>query len=108
MRDGLYRVLFQTPLGWGSGIVYASGGRLWGGDAGLFYVGTYKREGDNVVAEVRTDRHTQHPGITSVFGRDQVKITLAGVSSGDTVRLRGNATEAPGVDFTAELTRLSD
>jgi hypothetical protein len=108
MRDGLYKVHFQTPLGWGAGVVFGAGGKLWGGDAGLFYVGTYSVDGNNVTAEVRTNRHTQSTGIVSVFGRDQVKITLKGVSEGDIVKLSGKAAEIPNIAFTAELTRISD
>ena len=108
MRDGFYRVHFQTPLGWGTGVVHALGGKLWGGDAGMYYVGTYSIDNDTVNAEVRTDRHTQHPGIVAVFGRDQVRIALKGVSSGDKVKLNGTSPEAPGVSFTAELTRIAD
>lgn len=108
MKDGLYRVQFQTPLGWGAGVLYASGGRLWGGDGAMFYVGTYKQEGNNVVADVRTNRHTQVPGVASVFGRDQVRITLSGIASGDKIKLNGRSPEAPNVTFTAELMHLSD
>lgn len=108
MREGLYRVHFQTPLGWGAGVVYASGGRLWGGDASMYYLGTYQVTGENFQAEVRTNRHTQVPGITSVFGRDQVKISLKGAWSQDAVRCSGSAAEAPGVAFTAELTWMSE
>ena len=108
MRDGLYKVHFQTPLGWGSGIVYAFEGKLWGGDAGIYYVGTYVRDGNQVTADVKTDRHTQHPAVTSVFGRDQVRINLTGVANGDTVKFNGKAPEAPDLIFSAELTRLSD
>lgn len=108
MRDGLYRVHFQTPLGWGSGVVYAASGKIWGGDAGLYYTGSYKQEGNNVTAEVRTNRHTQHPGVSSVFGRDQVRITLNGITTGDKVKFDGKAAEVPNVSFTAELNRISD
>ena len=108
MRDGLYKVHFQTPLGWGAGVVYAAGGKLWGGDVALFYTGTYSQDGNTVTAEVRTNRHTQSAGYQSVFGRDQVKITLNGISSADTVKLNGKAAEVPNVAFTAELTRISD
>jgi hypothetical protein len=108
MRDGLYRVHFQTPLGYGAGVLHAAGGKLWGGDAGLYYVGSYELNGDNVTATVTTNRHTQHPGVQSVFGRDEVKISLKGVAEGDTAKFKGTAAEAPGVSFAAELKRIAD
>jgi hypothetical protein len=108
MRDGLYKVQFQTPLGWGAGVVFAQGDKLWGGDAGLCYVGTHSQDGNQVTAKVKTFRHTQHPGIQSVFGRDQVNIELKGTAEGDSVQCSGTAPEAPGVKFSATLQRVSD
>lgn len=109
LKDGLYRVHFQTPLGWGSGILHALGGRLWGGDAAMYYVGTYSEMGaDGVAAEIRIGRHTRAPGITSVFGRDDVRLTLRGAVSADTARFTGTAAEVPNVTFSAEIARISD
>jgi hypothetical protein len=108
MREGLYRVQFQTPLGWGSGVIHALNGRLWGGDAAMFYTGNYTQDGNQIAADVRTGRHTQNPAIPSVFGRDQVRIRLMGVEDGDLIRFTGSAPEAPNLPFTAELNRISD
>ncbi len=108
MQDGLYKVDFKTPLGWGSGVVHAQGGKLWGGDAALYYVGTYSQSGKEVSASVKTFRHTQNPGIQSVFGRDQVSIQLKGMEDGNNVQCAGSAPEAPGVSFSALLSRVSD
>ena len=108
MREGLYRVQFQTQLGAGAGIVYARDGKLWGGDAGIFYVGTYQEDGDKFTAKVSIDRHTQHPGIASVFGVDKANITLTGSSSGGTITTTGTAAEVPGVQFQAILTHIRD
>src|SRR5690349_9219870 len=101
MRDGLYRVQFRTQRGEGSGVIYAQGGRMWGGDAGLFYVGSYVDNAGNLTAEVKTDRHTKSPFIQSVFGVDRVTITLRGKVSGDAAACKGTAKEAPGIEFDA-------
>ncbi|PII38669.1 hypothetical protein T190_17185 [Sinorhizobium meliloti CCBAU 01290] len=108
MRNGLYRVHFQTPLGMGAGVVHATDGKMWGGDAGLYYVGSYSTEGDRLTAVVSTNRHTAHNGITSVFGVDKVTINLDGRVSGDSISAKGTSPQAPGLSFTAELSRVSD
>lgn len=108
MRDGLYKVLFQTPLGAGAGVVHLQAGKIRGGDAALYYVGSYQSDGEKFSADVVTDRHTQMPGIVSVFGKDKVHIRLTGKVSGDTVTVQGSAAEAPGVGFQATLARISD
>jgi hypothetical protein len=105
-REGLYRAAFQTPLGAGAGIVYASGGKMWGGDSAIYYVGTYSDAGGQFTASVTTGRHT--PGLGSVFGIDRVHIDLRGSVESDTVTLQGRAIEAPNVAFQVILTKISD
>ncbi|MBS0536887.1 MAG: hypothetical protein JSR72_22745 [Proteobacteria bacterium] len=106
MRPGLYKVSFETPLGAGAGAVYTDGTKLWGGDSGIYYVGEYSQDGDALKATVRADRHTQ--GLGSVFGKDRVRINLDGTVRGDTVTCRGSSPDAPGVQFSCTLTRISD
>ena len=106
LRDGLYRAAFQTPLGAGAGVVHALGGKMWGGDSAIYYVGTYNEASDQLSANVATGRHTQ--GLPSIFGIDRVHITLKGKTQGDTITLEGRAVEAPNVAFQVILTRLSD
>jgi hypothetical protein len=108
MRDGLYKVEFQTPLGVGAGVIHLVGGKIWGGDAGLYYVGTYALSGSEFTAEVATDRHTHYAGIVSVFGKDRVRISLKGTTSGDSGQVVGTAAESPGVTFQAKFSRIAD
>eukprot|EP01012_Entosiphon_sulcatum_P040403 TRINITY_DN54054_c0_g1_i1.p2 TRINITY_DN54054_c0_g1~~TRINITY_DN54054_c0_g1_i1.p2 ORF type:complete len:149 (+),score=11.47 TRINITY_DN54054_c0_g1_i1:145-591(+) len=108
MKEGLYKVEFQTMLGAGFGVVYLKGGALHGGDTGMYYVGTYELQGDNLVASVSVDSHTKSSVISqSVFGVDKANITLKGTALGDTISTTGSAKEAPGVSFRANLTFLS-
>lgn len=108
MINGLYKADFQTPLGAGAGVVYANGGKMWGGDTGMAYVGSYEESGDKIMATVMTKRHTQFPGATSVFGTDNVTISLDGTVRGNVVTCTGSAPQAPGVSFRVVLTKISD
>ena len=108
LKEGLYCVQFQTPRGAGAGVVVLEGGRIRGGDARIFYTGTYSENGDQFTAQVRTDAHTNTPNAGSVFGPDKLNISLRGTSSGNAATLSGNAAEAPSVGFHATLRRIGD
>lgn len=103
MKNGLYSAEFRTPLGDGSGVVTLIDGHLTGGDAILYYVGSYSIAGSTFTAQVTTGRHHHVPGVFSVFGKDQVTIELSGTINGDTLEASGSATEAPSVKFSAKL-----
>lgn len=106
MKEGLYKVEFRTQLGFGFGVVVLQSGQLLGGDAGLYYFGTYQEDGDKLTANVKTNRHSRPPGVQSVFGKDAVTIEIKGRIHGDNITATGTAQEAPGVTFDANLTRL--
>jgi hypothetical protein len=108
IRDGLYKVSFQTQLGTGNGVVVLDGGKMRGGDSIMHYSGTYSQDGDKFSAKVVTGRHSNTPGMCSVFGMDHVNISVQGTAQGDSAQLRGTAAEAPGVTFQASLGRLGD
>jgi hypothetical protein len=107
MQNGLYKVEFQTPLGAGAGVVYLENGKLHGGDSAMFYIGKVSEQGEDLVAEVESKRHTQ--GMQSVFGIDHTHITLKGRASNNTAAaLTGSAKEAPNVALKAKLVKISD
>jgi hypothetical protein len=108
MRNGLYSAEFGTPLGAGTGIVVAQDGLVRGGDSMMMYRGAYRVEGGELTGEIRVDKHSNMPGMQSVFGLDLINIKVKGKVSGDYVDLTGSAAEAPGVPFKARLKRLSD
>jgi hypothetical protein len=108
MKEGLYKVIFTTPLGSGIGLVSLQTGNLRGGDLRDFYVGSYAENGSQITAQVIRGLHTNAPGTSPVFGRDDVHISLRGTTSGDSAQVTGMATEAPGITFRALLTRIAD
>jgi hypothetical protein len=105
MKDGLYKVAFETPLGCGTGVVVLNNGKLSGGDANISYLGQYQENGDKFSANVKTARHSE--GAQNVFGRDAVTIVLNGTIIGDSAQMVGSAPEAPGIKFKAHLKLLA-
>lgn len=106
LTNGLYKVGFQTPLGEGFGVVTLEDGRLLGGDSMMYYIGTYQQNGDAFTAQVSVATHSVIPGGGSVFGVPEATIQLNGSSTGNTAQVSGSSPQAPGVGFTASLTRL--
>lgn len=106
LTNGTYAARFKTGKGEGAGIIVLSDGKIRGGDAAILYLGTYSQDGNDLKANVQTRRHT--PGLPSVFGLDEVSITLSGKSTGLKAVCTGVSPQAPGVNLTAELEYLSD
>jgi hypothetical protein len=79
-----------------AGIVVLNDGQLTGGDTVLAYTGTYFQNGERFSASVRTQWQT--PGQPSVFGIDNLDLTLTGKSTPPTASCTGTAKQAP-ADF---------
>ena len=106
MRDGLYRVQFQTPMGRAAGVVVFADGTVRGGDSVMYYTGHFAENGGKVSGEIVARRHT--PGAQSVFKLDPVTIAFTGSAEGGNIEIAGNAREAPDVAFKATLSPLGD
>lgn len=81
-------------------------GDVNGGDNISRYAGTYVQDGDNFTATIAVRRHTEGP--PSVFGIDNVDITLSGKSTTTTASCFGTANQAPDTTFEATLIRIVD
>jgi hypothetical protein len=108
LREGLYKVEFHTVHGTGNGVLYATAGKLRGGNSGFAFIGNYVRKGDEIHVRVSTLRHTVDPGFQPLFGTDMITLALKGTQNGDLVDFEGNALQMPGVAFKAVLTRIGD
>lgn len=108
MREGLYKVEFHTVHGTGSGVIYATAGKLRGGNSAFAFIGNYVDRDDGIHVKVSTQRHNDDPAFRPLFGTDRITLTLKGAEHGDMVDFEGTALQLPGVAFRAVLTRISD
>ena len=108
MQDGLYKVEFHTVHGTGTGVIYACGGKLRGGNSAFAFIGNYTDKGDCIQARVTTERHNPDPAFKPLFGIDMITLTLKGVDNGSMIDFEGTALQLPGVTFKAVLTRMAD
>ena len=106
IENGLYKLQFHSLIGAGAGVVMLQDGKLWGGDSGLYYVGSYDLKDGAILAQVRTNRHSNLGQVQSVFGIDQATIRLEGDAKDNAAAMTGTAREAPGVALQAHLSRI--
>ena len=108
MREGLYKVEFHTVHGTGTGVIYATAGKLRGGNSAFAFIGSYTDKADGTHVKVSTQRHNPDPAFRPLFGTDMITLRLRGTGDGDVVDFEGTALQLPGVAFRAVLTRMSD
>ena len=108
VEEGLYKVVFQTQLGLGTGVVTLRAGRLRGGDSVMYYTGEYTLHDGAIEAQLVADTHSVMPGIMSVLGLPKAHLNLKGTFDGQSAHLSGTSPDYPSLSFKATLTRLAD
>ncbi len=112
MQNGLYSVhvdMLDGHGGRGSGVMTFIDGIIRGGDAFLFYVGTYRMIADKMRGEVVINQHTRQPDTNPLFGGREVSIGFTGTFANGRVYLSGSALVGKNSQqFKASLMRLSD
>lgn len=101
LKDGKYAAWFRTSRGQGTGIVHLVDGRISGCDSFFTYGGSYQIEDNRFTAVLTIHRHTEGP--PSVFGLDEVEVSLTGMCSGAMATCSGTAASAPDAPFDATL-----
>jgi hypothetical protein len=108
LQEGLYKVEFHTVHGTGSGVIYATSGKLRGGNSAFAFIGSYNDDSGRIHVKISTQRHHDDPAFKPLFGTDRITLTLQGRENGSMVDFEGTALQLPGVTFKAVLTRISD
>lgn len=104
MKNGLYKVLFQTPMGQRTGVIVIMDGTLRGGDTSFYYVGAFNDANNQFTASIRVGKHSDNPSERSIFGKEHLNLKLTGASAANSATASGIATELPGVQFHVNLT----
>jgi hypothetical protein len=98
LKNGKYFAWFRTSLGEGTGVVMLQDGKLTGDDTVIAYTGSYSQTGDEFTADITIHRHS---GQLSVFGFDNVDLTLVGKSTRTMASCRGTSLQATGMTIEA-------
>jgi hypothetical protein len=108
LLDGLYKVEYGVNDAFGRSIMCMHEGKLLGGNSAFAHLGTYYREGDEIVGQIITERHNDDPHYKPLMGTDVAAISVRGKESSTGIRFEGSAAPRPGALFWANLTRLDD
>ncbi len=87
MVEGFWTVQFTDIQGLGFGVVTLLGGRVFGGDSGFLYTGTYTENGNAVNIRVHVRRIVDE--VPKVMGLDQFDLELTGKLQGNTLVVTG-------------------
>ena len=112
MMNGLYSIhvsLQDGRTGKGSGVVMFLDGKIVGGDAYLYYTGSYTTKGDTFKGEVLVQRHTSSPDANPLFGGPSpVGIGVSGTFTETAAVMNGTALVGKASQiFTATLRKLA-
>jgi T3SS negative regulator,GrlR len=66
--EGFWLVEFKGVKGFGGGAVTLIHGKVFGGDSGFMYSGTYNEQGNTMTAKIHVKR--AFPGTASVMGQE--------------------------------------
>jgi hypothetical protein len=114
MKNGLYSVhvaLLDGRVGKGSGVVMFRDGKILGGDAYLFYTGSYFTKSDGTFrGEVLIQCHTPSPDGNVLFGSTEpVGVGVTGTFTDTTGTMNGTALVGKASQiFQATLRKLAD
>jgi hypothetical protein len=116
MKNALYSIhvdLQDGRSGKGSGVVVFRNGQILGGDAYLFYVGSYVINADTQTfkGEVSVMQHTPSPDLSPLFGgqKQPVGIGVSGTFTDVSATMNGTALVGKHSQiFRATLRKLSD
>jgi T3SS negative regulator,GrlR len=113
MHNGLYSIhvnLLDGRSGKGSGVVLFRDGQILGGDAYLFYTGSYTTNGDAFKGEVLVQSHTRSPDVNPLFGGPTpVGVGVTGTFTDTSAVMTGTALVGKASQiFKATLRKLAD
>jgi hypothetical protein len=106
--EGLYKVEYDIDDGSGRSVLYVHGGRMLGGNTAFAHFGSCQDVEGEIIAEIRTRRHSKSPQYRSLVSSDEVTIRMRGKSHGELYRFAGDIKEEPGKVFRALMTPLGD
>jgi T3SS negative regulator,GrlR len=106
--EGLYKVEYGVKDAFGRSIMCMHDGRMLGGNSAFAHLGTYRRDGEEIAAEIITERHNDDINYKPLMGTDHAAISVRGRSHGNGLRFEGEAAPRPGALFWANLTKLDE
>jgi hypothetical protein len=105
--EGLYKVEYDIANGSGRSVLYAHAGKMLGGNTAFAHFGSYQDVDGEIVARLRTRRHSKSPQRRSLTSSDEVTLSIRGRPQGKLYRFEGDVVEDASL-FRAIMTPLGD
>ena len=106
--EGLYKVEYDISGGTGRSVLYAHAGTMLGGNTAFAHFGTYENVDGEIIARLRTRRHSPSPHRRNLVSADAVTISIRGKPQGDVWHFAGSVIEDAGSVFRAVMTPLGN
>jgi len=90
----------------GAGVMVLDAGRIFGGDSGFSFVGTYTIQDEKLTANVHVKRHSAYT--VNIFGIEEFDLVITGVAESSQLRLLGEVAGQPGAVIQILATRDSE
>jgi hypothetical protein len=88
MVDGFWIVQYEGMQGNGGGVVVFTKGKVFGGDTGYYYLGSYEGNGHSMKARVAVRNFIASvPSVVGITG--DFELSIEGTVEGDTIRATG-------------------
>jgi hypothetical protein len=107
MVEGFWLVQFEALKDKGGGVALFIKGRVFGGDSGTTYIGTYETDEKTMKARVRI--HNFLPGVVSVIGVEgDYDLYVTGTVEGDVIKGTGSPVGRQVAGMALRLTRVAN
>ena len=107
MVEGFWIVQYEGMKGNGGGVVMFIKGKVFGGDTGYTYIGSYRTQGNSVKAEVAVRNFL--PDIPSVLGVvGDFELNIEGKLEGDIIKGTGSLANSQAVGIALKLTKRAN
>jgi len=107
MVEGFWIVQYEGMRGAGGGVAMFIKGKVFGGDTGYLYTGSYEVRGDFVRAHVHVRNFL--PDVPSVLGVvGDFELNIEGKIEGEVIRAAGSVASAKAIGLALKLTKRFD
>lgn len=96
MRNGIYRVKYESRRGTGSAVCIFNNGRISGGDKTHFFAGSFSESGTRFAGKVQARRHFRDSEPPAVPDLDSLHYVIEGTCGTDFVQATAEVPEMPG------------
>ncbi len=107
MFEGVWIVQFHGPRGYGGGVVVLANGKVYGGDSGFIWTGSYSEKAGVLTANAKVKHFdTAIPSVMGIAG--DFDLVIEGTLKGEVIAGTASLARMPGARMSVRLTKHSN